>query len=144
MVPNQQCRRCREWVSVELDSPLSQFELALMRRHLSRCAECASFAADVRGATALLRATEPLQPAQPVLLHLPRSGGQLIARTGMVAAVAAAVAAAVLTNGLNGTAPLGGVSATEALSSADLTSMRLDRSQQLRLSNARPRVIVVD
>lgn len=144
MVQNQQCRRCREWVSVELDSPLSQFEQALMRRHLSRCADCASFAADVRGATALLRTAEAVPLPAPLALHLPRSAGQLLARTGMVAAVAAAAAAAVLTNGLTGTTPLGTTAAAQAQSTADLVSMRLDRSQQLRVSNERPRVIVVD
>jgi hypothetical protein len=62
----------------------------------------------------------------------------------MVAAVAAAAAAAVLTNGLTGTTPLGTTAAAQAQSTADLVSMRLDRSQQLRVSNERPRVIVVD
>jgi hypothetical protein len=145
MVPSEQCRRCREWVSVALDVPLSQFEQALLRRHLSACGDCATFAADVRGATALLRAAEPVEPSAPVEVRLPRrASSQLLARSGLAVAAAAAAVAALSTSGLTNGTQLGGAAA-QAASSAELPSMRLVRSQQLRPSaTVRIRVIEVD
>jgi|SRR5579884_2693739 len=150
MVPSEQCRRCREWVSVGLDVPLSQFEQALLRRHLDDCPDCAVFAADVRGATALLRAAEPLDPSAPIEVALPRRvGTTLVARTGMVVAAAAAAVAALSTSGLTGGNQVVGSPAAQAASSAEIPSMRLVRSQQLRPlakgpTNVRIRVIEVD
>jgi len=149
MLPSEHCRRCREWVSQALDAAPSQFEQALVRRHLSMCEECAAFAADIRGATALLRAAEPAEPPGPIDLRLPRRvGPQLAARAGLAVAAAAAVVAALSTNGLTGGAQFGGSAAAQA-SAAEIPSMRLVRSHQLRPpannpDSVRIRVIEID
>lgn len=151
MVPSEQCSRCREWVSVHLDVPLSQFEQALMRRHLDTCPACAAFAADVRGATALLRAAQPVEPPAPIEVRVPRrlAAPHLLTRTGMAVAAAAAAVAAVSTSGITGGSQLFGSPAAQAASSAEIPAMRLVRSQQLRPhatgpTNIRIRVIEVD
>ena len=146
MVPKEQCRRCREWVSLELDVQLSQFEQTLVRRHLERCASCADFAADVRGATSLLRSADVQSPPAPVDVRLPRRASQFVGRTGMAAVAAAAAVVAVTVNGLTGSA---GPPSAQADSTSDLVSMRLARAHQLRLplagpANLRVRVIETD
>jgi predicted anti-sigma-YlaC factor YlaD len=65
------CTRAREWVSLRVDGELSEIERLLLRRHLSRCESCRTFAESVRGATEIVRATphevpsRPLAPAEP-------------------------------------------------------------------------------
>lgn len=137
-------------MSVGLDVPLSQFEQALLRRHLDACPACADFAADVRGATALLRAAEPVAPRAPIEVPVPRRiAPKVAARTGMALAAAAAAVAALSTSGLTGGSQLVGGPAAQAASSAEIPAMRLIRSQQLRPlakgpANIRIRVIEVD
>ncbi len=146
---SENCRRCRESVSLALDAPVSQFEQALVHRHLAMCPECAAFAADVRGATALLRAAQPVELPAPLDVPLPRRvRPQLAARAGMAVAAAAAVVAALSANGLTGGTQFGGSAAAQA-SAAEIPSMRLARSQQLRPQAAGPdsvriRVIEID
>jgi hypothetical protein len=82
------CERTRGWVSLSLDGELSEFERALVRSHLDRCAQCASFAADVAATTGLLRQA-PLEPV-PHMVALPgrrRNIGALTMRAGAAAAI---------------------------------------------------------
>jgi anti-sigma factor RsiW len=82
------CERARAWGSLALDGELSDFEHALMRSHLDRCAECAAFVADIGATTMAVRqaALEPL-PHQVTLPARARRlrGGAL--RLGAVAGV---------------------------------------------------------
>src|SRR5579872_3887218 len=84
-----QCERSRSWVSLDLDGALSEFEAVQLDRHLDNCAACRAFAADTRGATALLRAAPLEQPTRQVALS-PR----LLPRRRRTTAVAVAAAAA--------------------------------------------------
>ena len=145
MALNEQCSRAREWTSLELDSALSRFEAAGLRRHLRACGDCRAYASDVRKATALIRATS-LVP-RPAALSVPdaRPGG---GRTGVrVAAVAAAVAslAALVAGGLTG-GSVPSSAAAQASGSGDLSAMRAIRRQQLAVSTAAdtPRVRVIE
>jgi len=61
MAPGGQCGRCREWVSLDLDAELSEFEAVVMRRHVRSCADCRSFARELSAATALVRDTAPAE-----------------------------------------------------------------------------------
>jgi predicted anti-sigma-YlaC factor YlaD len=53
------CERTRLWLSLALDSEISDLEEAAVRRHVERCTTCAIIAAEFRGITEVLRA-EPL------------------------------------------------------------------------------------
>ena len=73
------CERARAYVSLELDSELSQLERAMLAAHVARCEPCAEFERNVRAQTEELRRA-PLErlprpvelPARrrPVLRHL--------------------------------------------------------------------------
>jgi hypothetical protein len=82
------CERTRGWASLALDGELSEFEGALMRAHLERCAACAAFALDVTAATDAVRTT-PLRPVphQFALPARPRRVASGVVRLGAVAAV---------------------------------------------------------
>jgi len=86
------CEQARERLSLQLDDELSRHEGRLLQRHLGRCRACASFAADVRAYTDLLRGA-PLEPAPPFQLLRRPAATRAATR---VAAVTAAAAAAVL------------------------------------------------
>ena len=94
------CDRTREWAALELDGELSEFERALMDAHLTRCAECRAFRADVVEIAGQLRsaALEPL--STPVALPAPRRDAPF--RQLQVAAAAAVVLAAAGLGGLYG------------------------------------------
>jgi len=82
------CERTRGWVSLSLDGELSEFERALLDAHLDRCPECATFAADTRAATTLLRVApleRPLQQISPPLVR--RRIGASALRVAAAAAV---------------------------------------------------------
>lgn len=87
------CDLARERLSLQLDDELSPHETLMLERHLVRCPACATFAAQARVSTGMLRSA-PLEPApQFWLTRRPASATRLAAR---VAAVTAAAAAAVL------------------------------------------------
>lgn len=60
------CTRALQWVSFELDGELSEFERALLQRHLSECAGCAAAARELQTLTLALRASAPLAPRVPL------------------------------------------------------------------------------
>lgn len=147
-----QCERCRELVSLRLDTPQSEFEEALVERHLASCAACRRFAADVTASTALLRRAEYVPLPGPIRIDLPsRRVRPRVLAVGSATAAAAAAAAAVLAfavHGLTGV-PFPSGATLSAQGSADLASMRLSRRQVLRppavgLDQLRVRVVVVD
>jgi predicted anti-sigma-YlaC factor YlaD len=146
MALREECSRAREWASLELDSALSRFESAGLRRHLRACADCRAFAADVRGATTLVRANGLVPRPTPVTVPAAERGrsGRAATRVAAVAAVVASMAALVaggLTSG--GSQSTGGA---QASGRADLSSMRAIRRQQLSLSltSDTPRVRVIE
>ena len=146
MALNEECSRAREWTSLELDSALSRFESAGLRRHLKACADCRAYAADVRRATGLIRATALVPRTAPVAVPAARRWvGRAGTRIGAAAAVVASLAALVaggLTSG-GGQSPNAGATAS---GSSDLSSMRAIRRQQLAVSTAAdtPRVRVIE
>ena len=85
-----ECERTRQWISVSLDSELSQFERTLVRGHVARCAACRTFeeratavTAAVRRAPAEIMSSRIYLPARRRLAW--RTAG--VARVGSVAAV---------------------------------------------------------
>ena len=64
-----ECERTRQWVSAALDSELSQFERALVKSHVARCAGCRAFEEGAWAVTAVVRSTPPVELSH--LVHLP-------------------------------------------------------------------------
>ena len=146
MALNEECSRAREWTSLELDSALSRFESAGLRRHLKACGDCRAYAADVRRAAALLRATPLVPRTVPVTVPARRRRGSRIGtRIGAVAAVVASLAALVA-GGLTSGGTQNSGAGTTASGSTDLSSMRAIRRQQLAVSTAAdtPRIRVIE
>jgi anti-sigma factor RsiW len=85
------CERSRAWAAFSVDEELSLLERRLLDAHLARCAECATFAADVVAATEALRG-QPLEsaPARVALSgHRTRRAAKRLPLAGKAAAVAA-------------------------------------------------------
>lgn len=59
--PSPACDDARALASVALDGALDEVGRRFLRRHLTECADCAAFAADIGSLTALLRRA-PLEP----------------------------------------------------------------------------------
>jgi predicted anti-sigma-YlaC factor YlaD len=89
---SQRCERARQTVSAQLDGELSEFEQALLNGHLERCPSCRSFAAELRGLTAALRAAPVEEPEAPLVSLPSRRRLPLRALPVGVAAAAATVA----------------------------------------------------
>ena len=89
------CERAREWVSLRLDSELSELENALLQAHLDRCLDCASYAAGVETFTRRMRSAPAERLRLPIRLPLRRGFGfaarALQAGTATAAVLAAAV-----------------------------------------------------
>jgi predicted anti-sigma-YlaC factor YlaD len=86
------CEQLRERISVSLDDELSQFERVRVDAHLAVCAGCRAYAADVAGASRVLRTTPLEEPRVPFVLPRRRLA---LARKVQLGAAAAAVAATV-------------------------------------------------
>jgi predicted anti-sigma-YlaC factor YlaD len=85
---DRRCERAREWLSLSLDGELSRFERALVDRHLSTCAECAAFGAELAAFTERVRAT-PLEPlTHPIAVPWRRTRPALRPARAAVAALA--------------------------------------------------------
>ena len=88
----RRCDRARQWISLQLDGELSEFERALLDAHLESCAECRAFEGDVSTITGQLRAAPPESLTQPVVLPSRRHGLLRPLRVGAAAAAVVAVA----------------------------------------------------
>jgi predicted anti-sigma-YlaC factor YlaD len=54
-----ECERARARASLGLDGELSEVELAHLRAHVGRCADCATYARDLERLTQELRSARP-------------------------------------------------------------------------------------
>jgi len=108
-----ECERTRQWVSVALDNELSQFERALVKNHVARCADCRSFQRSVTAVTVVVRNSPSQRMSRdlylPVRRRLAWSSPTAVARLG---SAAAAVIVSVISVGLL-TAPERGSLASE-------------------------------
>jgi len=82
------CEQAAQFVSLDLDGELSQFERALLDRHLSRCARCAQEAHRTRAVTTQLRSQSLEQMSVPVGVSRRRTRLSVVQSVGAVAAVA--------------------------------------------------------
>jgi predicted anti-sigma-YlaC factor YlaD len=88
------CDRSRAWISLRLDGEISQIESALLRAHLTVCADCRSFGDDVAWQTEQLRAASFQRRQIPVSIPRRRSFARrpLEMGTALAAAAAASIA----------------------------------------------------
>ncbi|MFL5962549.1 MAG: zf-HC2 domain-containing protein [Gaiellaceae bacterium] len=84
--------RACEWVSLRLDSRLSDFEFVLLDAHLAHCVDCRMFARTVTSATEALRSAPLEVPAISFFALPPRRQARLRGLGGGSAAAVAAVA----------------------------------------------------
>jgi anti-sigma factor RsiW len=85
----KRCDRAREWISLQLDGELSEFERIVLEAHVARCSDCREFRVEVRGISLELRHA-PLEPLARTI-ELPR----LTRFSGRTLQFAAAAAAAI-------------------------------------------------
>lgn len=135
------CDRTREWAALELDGELSEFERALMRGHLDRCAECREFATDVVEIAQRLRSAPLEALPRPVALPAPRRVAAF--RHVQVAAAAAVILAAAGLGGLYGSVrseePQAAVTGSHPTSLAAVSEDRLVRA--VRLAYLKPKAL---
>jgi hypothetical protein len=86
------CDRAREWSSLRVDAELSEFEDALLEKHLRGCADCRSFEANLHSAAHVLRTSPVERPAVP--FRVPARPAARFPLSGRLAVAAVAVAAA--------------------------------------------------
>lgn len=96
LLPSDECAHVCEWVSLRLDSQLSDFEDVLLEAHLERCPDCCAFAETMTQLTEILRATPLEEPT--FAFQLPRRSGAWA--HGLRAASAVAALAIVGLSGL--------------------------------------------
>jgi predicted anti-sigma-YlaC factor YlaD len=94
------CDRARQWISLELDSELTQLEEAALARHLSLCARCRAVSAEFGAFTQLLREAPLLDLDRPVVVAAPRLARSRAARRAAVSLAFAALAAAAVLGSL--------------------------------------------
>jgi anti-sigma factor RsiW len=85
------CERVREQVSLRLDGELSQLESRMLASHLSRCASCRAYEADVRRITDDLRSAPLERMERPIVIRVPHRISALRLQAGVAAALAVAV-----------------------------------------------------
>jgi hypothetical protein len=90
------CDRSRAWISLRLDGEISQIESALLRAHLSVCADCRSFGDDVAWQTEQLRAASLQRRQIPVSIPRRRSFARRPLEVGTAIAAAAAASIALV------------------------------------------------
>ena len=129
-VPNPICERVRGQISLDLDGELSQFERALVARHVQRCPACAAFRATATSFTEALRSAPLESPQYPIALPSlrRRAYGELGSNAIRIAAAAAGIAV-VLSLGLASSDPFGSNAprSTPSATSAYLQSMDYER-----------------
>jgi predicted anti-sigma-YlaC factor YlaD len=87
------CDRAREWISLQLDGELSEFERVLLDGHLVHCADCTEFRAGGESISGQLRRAPLARLERPVVL--PRRSRVSARVLPVVGAAAAAVVVAV-------------------------------------------------
>jgi hypothetical protein len=109
------CERARTWAALQPDGELSELERRLLAAHVSRCPECASFAAGVEAVVEEMRTTplEPVPATSPVVAWRRRTVVPATRAAGRVASVAAAAAAGIIAFSL-GAGTLGDVERSPA------------------------------
>jgi predicted anti-sigma-YlaC factor YlaD len=116
-----ECERTRQWVSAALDSELSQFERALVKSHVARCAACRAFEEGAWAVTAVVRSTPPEALSHPVYLPARRRlawrSPTAVARLG---SAAAAVVVSVISVGLLTAPESGSLDREQAFAAASL------------------------
>lgn len=95
------CERAAQWISLELDGELSEFERAALSRHLRRCEECSRARDGIAGFTRVIRDT-PIVPVatldQPIAspARRPRRSRRVAAACVLAAALGSTAAAILL------------------------------------------------
>ncbi len=116
-----ECERTRQWVSVALDSELSQFERALVKNHVACCADCRSFQRSVTAVTVVVRNSPSQRMSRdlylPVRRRLAWSSPTAVARLG---SAAAAVIVSVISVGLLTAPERGSLASEQAFAVASL------------------------
>ena len=90
-----ECERTRQWISVALDSELSQFERSLVNGHVARCAACRSFEVHVTEVTREVRSAPAERMSARIYLPIRRRVAWRTAGVARVGSVAAVVVSAV-------------------------------------------------
>lgn len=85
-----ECERAAEWISLDLDGELSEFERTLLGAHVAECPDCEAFRADVTAATHELRAAALEEPERAP--YVPRRRRRTPVRLAPAAAAVAVVA----------------------------------------------------
>jgi hypothetical protein len=98
------CERARAWAALAPDGELAMLESRLLEAHLAHCAGCRSFAEQVTGIAAELRAAAVERSSRRVVLPAAPARRSAPARVRSVASVAAVAAMAL---GIAMRAPLG-------------------------------------
>ena len=90
-----ECERTRQWISVALDSELSQFERSLVRGHVARCAACRTFEERVAAVTTTVRRAPAETMSSRLYLPARRRLAWRTASVARVGSVAAVVVSAI-------------------------------------------------
>jgi predicted anti-sigma-YlaC factor YlaD len=129
------CERVRAQAALAPDGELSVLERRLVEAHLAHCADCRSFATEVRRVVAELRAAAAARPATRAALPHSRSRRTAYGRARAVGAIAAVAA---MSFGVATRAPLpsGGTeaqaqAAARVQAGSDLHTIRLLRREAL-------------
>ncbi len=131
------CERVRQWVSVELDGELSEFERVLLRGHLATCPACSAFRASVTRVTDELRNTslEPFRTA--VTVRRRRRRAFSLAPVAAALAVSAVGLGSILTSAQIKTVP-GSAGRQEPTSEIDSPTNLVLQSQSVERVRAQP------
>ena len=133
----QLCARARFWASLRLDGELSELEGALLDAHLARCPECAAYTAGSEASITALRET-PLEPAKPVVVHVPRPRRGALAFVTAAALIGAAAILGALGDGSRSTNGSPVASRSIAVVATVETPDQLRRLRRTTLLDARP------
>jgi predicted anti-sigma-YlaC factor YlaD len=106
------CTRAREWASLRVDGELSELERLLLRRHLSRCESCRTFAEQLTATSQLLRTAPVERPSRALVPEVRpvrrRKLGLRVALAGALVVIAAAtggVVGSIVGGGDGGSSP---------------------------------------